>query len=97
MFFQRALACGPAHACQLGVRELQRVDRILSRVGDQELLAQRKKGIEPFPPVTEQGRAAGCSLEKPTRRTIAHLCHSTTRHIASQPAGTEECPMLLWR
>src|SRR5256885_2204971 len=97
MFLQRALVCGPAYACQLGVRELQRVHCVFSRVGDQDLLARRKKTIEAFPPVTEQRRAAGRRLEKSARRTIAYACHSTTCHIERQPAGTEECPMFLRR
>src|SRR5215212_1964972 len=90
MLRENPLAGIGGDALQLGVAEVEGGDGILARAPDQNVTPRREKGVEPFPPVRQDGRAAGRRLEQAPGRAPAHFGHGLPGDVEGQPRGREE-------
>src|SRR5215218_10451324 len=94
---ERSLARRAPDARKLLVGTVERVERLLSRSRDEQLLARREEALDPFPVIAQDRRAARGRLEQSARRAEAHLRHRAARHVQRDRRRAEERRMLGWR
>lgn len=90
MLAEDALPACPRYSCELLVRVFQCIERFFGGVGEEDFLTGAQEAIEPFPGITQQGRAAGGRFEQAAGRTIPHGSHFAPGHVERQPRRTEE-------
>ncbi len=90
MLTQNPLAPGTPDAYQLGVRHLERGERFLGTVCDEDLLARAEEVRQAFPSIAQQRGPAGGGFEQATGRAVAPGCHVGAGDIQSEPGGTKE-------
>src|SRR5689334_6358842 len=86
VFIQGALARAFGHALQLFVRRRQGFEHVMAIVGDKDLLVAEER-VQATPPVGDQWRTAGRSLEEASRRAIAEPRHRIAGDVEGHARG----------
>src|SRR5579875_3608256 len=96
VFVERTLPGAPGNSIQLAVREIQREQHIISRIGWNNLLSRNKELIQSLPEISDDGHAAGGSFEKAARWTVSIGLHRCSSDVQGSARGAIKSGMLRW-